>query len=283
MCVRTKTSFGCGHTLKDTRDCELSACYGLERFLFQKDGDCVQCRQGGDSVTRGREGKGRYAQEISRRSKTRAVLAEIDPYSEAIDAVEPWARPDKPEREWQSPTRRQADDAWLTEHEKRMADLQLRMEKLERRYSPSSDTQQLSRPRAVREDENSWDSEVPYEHTLKRPAARILPYEVRESDDEGLGCSERSRSRQNSHDSFEAMQLVRSGPRSSKKSYSKTGHDYGYDSTYGSYRGAKTEPFSSYTERHVNEVPGTYYSYGGSGYPCGFDVVERSPSYRYRR
>ena len=70
MCTRTKTSYGCGHSHKTDLRCKSpSRCGGLERFHFQREGDCSSCREQVKSIKkqgktavldRGRLGLGRY-------------------------------------------------------------------------------------------------------------------------------------------------------------------------------------------------------------------------------
>ncbi|KAK4947509.1 hypothetical protein LTR10_013454 [Elasticomyces elasticus] len=120
MCVRTKTSWGCGHEFKTTNECHSSRCQGLERYHYEKGRDCRDCKEGGHAITRGREGKGRYAQELSRRNSAESSNESLDVGS----GISPWANPNKREKEWHSPSRKKADDAWLQEHVDRYSDLQ---------------------------------------------------------------------------------------------------------------------------------------------------------------
>lgn len=126
MCIRTKTSYGCGHAPKTTVECNKGRhCPDIERWHYQKDVDCRACKQGGSNISRGREGHGRYAQEIRRKesssSKNRPPVSQISSNSTASS---PWAPPSKEEKEWRSPIRQNADELWMQEHEMRQTDLE---------------------------------------------------------------------------------------------------------------------------------------------------------------
>ena len=78
MCTRTKTSYGCGHSHKKTLSCKEKHCAGLERYHFEHDGDCSECREltrryhqhknsGVNPVLdRGKAGLGRYGRQVNR-------------------------------------------------------------------------------------------------------------------------------------------------------------------------------------------------------------------------
>ena len=123
MCVRTKTSYGCGHTYKQDQSCHRHSCAGLERYHFENEGDCRSCKRGGDTVSRGREGQGRYARELHKNDAgTRESLSTISLNPQSS----PWAPPRKRENDWRSPIRKKADKAWEEEHARREEDLQSR-------------------------------------------------------------------------------------------------------------------------------------------------------------
>ena len=117
------------------------------------EGDCKSCKSGGETITRGREGKGRYAQEISRRSPP-VDISGNGPRIDVSGGASPWAPSARGRDEWHSPTRMKADDAWEEEHETRMSDLQSRAERMSvsapiasprtRRRSPSPDVEDFS-------------------------------------------------------------------------------------------------------------------------------------------
>ena len=279
MCVRTKISYGCGHIYKTTNDCHESQCLGLQKFHIPKDFDCRSCKTAGDGVTRGREGKGRYARQISRRpdDNDRRPLSEISeniiPKLERLNigsSAEPWGSPTKREKEWQSPTRRQADDAWLEEHEMRLADLESRHSGSQ---SPRFETSpSKARSRGQQRHDVVRTVEVDdYDATRRDVTEKALQYEVRSINDEhrsypqsqAKGLTQRRREtdrRQDSYDSIDSLYRARSVARSHvyttpTKTYT---HDYydRNDSGYGSYDsqdyyghkprrgyGAKTEPY----------------------------------------
>lgn len=121
MCVRTKQSYGCGCIYKSTIDCCSSQCSGLERYHYPKEGDCRSCRGGGGTITRGREGKGRYGQEINKRSP-------IDVSGGASPrAPTPSARL---KQDWQSSTKQKVDSAWEEEHSSHIGDAVQRVQKM---------------------------------------------------------------------------------------------------------------------------------------------------------
>ena len=144
MCTKTKTSWGCGHSKKSVVDCDSRACNGkYERYHLLQEGDCRECKQGGNLVTRGKEGMGRYAQELKTRDApvARRPLTPINTNTKAS----PWAPPKPRERPWRSPTRLKADDAWLEEHTKREKDLEARSQENSSRGSHSPQTRDLPR------------------------------------------------------------------------------------------------------------------------------------------
>lgn len=142
MCTRTKTSYGCGHVHKTDDECKSRSCNGIERYHILREGDCRECKYGGHTVTRGKEGKGRYAQELKIKTAPPATprkpLSSISPNTRA----NPWAPPKPREREWHSPVRRAADDAWLREHAKREMDLESRSQENLSRSSHSPTVKQ---------------------------------------------------------------------------------------------------------------------------------------------
>lgn len=76
MCTKSKTTWGCGCSTKDRKPipCDTakdlrSYCPDVERFLFEREGDCRECRAGGDPFGRGMRGEGRYAQEMRREQR----------------------------------------------------------------------------------------------------------------------------------------------------------------------------------------------------------------------
>lgn len=293
MCIRDKHSYGCGCSFKEDQICGSSRCSGTQKFHYVHEGDCRNCRHGGDVVTRGREGQGRYAKEISRR----------DPV-DVSGGASPWA-PDpasRRQKEWGSPTRREADSAWEKEHEKRIDDLQTRADKL----SLASHTP----PRAASPEplDERYDSHDSGSDRQSRHHKKLYA-EVAYDDDRSSTRHRRDhRSRRDPTDSYESFESLpprhRSGP---QKSYSY--RDDPYDSGYGShssYRapaynsrrpgmihsssaglygyGAKTEPREyaySLPRSRTYDVPISP-NYGGYSNPLGAYGVELSPSGRAR-
>ena len=291
MCVRTKTSWGCGCVYKDTNECRSSRCMGLERYSFPHEGDCKACKRGGTGVTRGREGKGRYAQEISRRSPPVDIPSATGPRLDVSGGASPWASSARRGDEWHSPTRMKADDAWQDEHCSRLSDLQSRAERISvsaptssprpRRRSPSPEVEEFS--------DHYYSHDEDRRSRQKVIVPRTLFGEVK-----GVRDSPSSRrrpayaaDRYESNDSLESLPNLRPTPR--KQSYETRDP---YDSGYGSYdsydsrraprrsHGARTEPYfySTTTQRQLCETPISATPYG---YPSGSYGVEVHPSARY--
>ncbi|KAK5949975.1 hypothetical protein OHC33_008936 [Knufia fluminis] len=163
-----------------------------------KDCDCSQCKTAGADVTRGREGRGRYAREIRTRGSRQSSYDSLPPDSPHL-TISPWHRAeiDCKEKKWDTPTRRQADDAWIIEHERRMSDLDEKTSNMSinspresrqksRRTSPTS-----SYERVIEADEVEEPEEM--QPTPAKPRAiKMLPYEISEE-------SDKSHSRRRSH------------------------------------------------------------------------------------
>jgi hypothetical protein len=199
MCTRTKTTYGCGCRHKSTRECHSQSCTGLARFHFVKEHDCDECRRGGDRVTRGREGKGRYARELKlSNAPSPATRPPLSPLSTNIKAS-PWApEPPRPrEKEWRSPVRRKADDAWLEEHELREQDLEAMSKMSSSGGSVSSPTTDYARDHR-RRDENS----AKLQDEVRRLKEELERLRVR-----------RRTERSSSYDSFNTMDSSCSLPR----------------------------------------------------------------------
>lgn len=239
-------------------------------------------------MTRGREGKGRYAQAINKR----------DPV-DVSGGASPWApspTASRREKEWQSPTRREADSAWEEEHSSRIDDLQARAEKLS---IASHSPKRVASPEPL--DDHYYSNESDSERRSRRH--QKLFAEVAD-DDYRSSTRRRREARHEPNDSYESFDSVpprhRSGP---LRSYSLK--DDPYDSGYGShssYRslgydsrrphlshsqsaglygyGAKTEPRSyayGLPRSRTYEVPITS-NYGNYSSPLGAYGVELSPS-----
>lgn len=310
MCVRTKTSYGCGCEYKTDSKCNSPDCAGLERYHYPKSGDCRSCKEAGGALSRGRDGKGRYGQEISKRSQHRQKEVE-SPSEPSVDAedigngISPWAPPLPREKEWSSHSRRKADDLWLREHAERNIDLQSILESLPS-YSDRGSPASRSPPRRearvyVHEDDLAYEREdTHHRRHRQQDLGRSLPVEIRsgrEEYDQGHHRVYRRR-RQDSQDSFESTPSSRSSTRKYVRApASYATHEYieHHDSGYGSYGshvshgfgGAKTEPHHyspSSAARIVTMKPVSPPSYGGyhTGYAMGpINPVTRAPAYGY--
>jgi hypothetical protein len=302
MCVRTKTSYGCGCQFKDTDECCSSRCSGMERYHYLKEGDCRSCRTGGNAVTRGREGKGRYAQEMSRRSPV-----------DVSGGASPWApspNPSRREKEWQSPTRQRADSAWEEEHSSRIDDLQSRIESIT--LEPDSSRHTIARsPEPLDDKYYSQESDHHDRHSRRGTTRSRTSYDHQHDND-----SRAHRRREirpiavGPIDSYESLSSVTAKPYKPTSSRTRSHkHDDPYDSGYGgsqdTYRsysynssrhntapptssraplhgyGAKTEPhaysYSSPSSRTLYEVPMAS-TYGAYSSPLGAYGVELLPT-----
>lgn len=291
MCVRTKSSYGCGCTYKSTNECRSSRCNGLERFHCMRDGDCRSCKSGGEAITRGREGKGRYAQEISRRSPPVDIPSSTGPRIDVSGGASPWASSGRRTDEWHSPTRVKADDAWQKEHDRRVQDLQSRAEQLSvseppsplqvvRRRSPSPKAEDFS-DHYFSQDEDDCRHKALVPRTLfgEMKGIRETQYSRRRPSYSG--------DRYESNDSIDSLPKLRAA--SKPQSYEiRDPCDSGYGSydSYDSHKShrrphtARTEPYlySTPSHRQFHEVPVPAAPYG---YPAGTYGVEVHPSAKY--
>jgi hypothetical protein len=320
MCVRTKTSWGCGHEFKTTNKCHSSRCPGLERYHYQKECDCRDCKEGGQTITRGREGKGRYAQEIGRRnSSAGSSLSEFSSSSQALDVgagISPWANPSKREKEWHSPSRKKADASWLQEHVERHSDLQTIRESISAHsnsdrasttvYSSSDRTEKV-----YEYEEDLQHDSSDYEYRRPHASPRGLKIDVRSMHDDHHDRSGHrpTHHHRHPHDSQESFESPPPSTEYQHRKYKpaptiRTTYDYHepYDSGYGSYSSrtshshggghhgpavAKTEPYRYSPEPRLVSMkpsPPSTSSYGA--YHTGFgvrgvNVVTRAPSYVY--
>ncbi|RVX70944.1 hypothetical protein B0A52_06101 [Exophiala mesophila] len=315
MCVRTKTSYGCGHEYKTTNECGDSRCTSLERYHYPKSGDCRDCKRGGEVVTRGREGRGRYAKEIGRRpdrSEQREPLVEIGGNGEhrSLDVgagISPWAASQgNKEKDWGSPTRLKADRAWLQEHAERNTDLQSIRETLSSSSSCSGASSTVvdspsPRDRPVfehQEDRHYHDYEHDHARRLQMDTTeRNLQIEIRHLNDEHDRRSRRhprEYARHDSQESFESAHSTRSSSRRHVKPPTNPYAAFEYrDSGYGSYgsrasngyESTSTEPYMYSPQPRTLKLKapsaasyGVYHSGFGVG---GVDIVTRTPSYSY--
>jgi hypothetical protein len=188
MCVRTKTSYDCGHTYKQDQSCHRASCPGLERYHFESEGDCRQCKKDGEAVSRGREGQGRYARELYKKDHQPPQIRIPSSSTSHNSQSNPWAPPSKREREWHSPIRKQADEAWEEEHARREQDLQNRSPRI---TSGDITSAELTHPR--RESRGRED----HESTIRD--------EVQKQEDARRLRARRRRERQASYDSFDSI------------------------------------------------------------------------------
>ena len=260
----------------------------MEKFHYMREGDCRTCRTGGGEVTRGREGKGRYAKEMNKRHSP-----------DVSGGASPWAQSptsSRREKEWHSPTRREADSAWEDEHSSRIEDLQTRVEKLSvASHSP---------PRPVESPEplsNRHDSPEPDHDRRSRRRDKLFAEVSGDNYSASTRRKRDSRSRHEPNDSYESFDSIpsrhRSGPLRTY-SYKDDPYDSGYASHssyrsprdgYSSHRpglthsqsaglhgyGAKTEPRS-----YAYSLPRsrTFDNYAGYSSPLNAYGVELSPS-----
>lgn len=305
MCVRTKTSYGCGHEYKTTNDCRSSRCTGMEKYHYPKKGDCKECKYGGVEVTRGREGKGRYAQAIGRRTqekdkpRDRSPLREISDNMQSLTldvggGISPWGAPSHKEKDWGSPSRAKADRAWLEEHGERNVDLQTIRESISSTASTSDDASTAiyvptrnDRP-MYDYDENRSYHEYEEDHDRRRQldtTERNLQVEIRSLNDEHDRRSRRPAHNGQRHDSQESFHSVHSSQASSRryKPAATTYTTYDYyetrDSAYGSlesrgsngYEVAKTEPYMYSPHPHALKLKAPSVASHGV-YHTGFGV-----------
>lgn len=218
MCTKTKTSFGCGHCVKTTEDCGIPHCQTLEKWKIPKDMDCAKCRASGDTVTRGKDGRGRHGRERlrheeSRQSSSDTYIRGTQSPGTAYMAISPWVprTPEIPqEKPWTTPTRQKADEAWLIEHERRMSDLEEKTnrmslgsnQKKSRKASPRASYERVIEVTELTEEPE--DMNVSSQTKL----TRLLPYEI----EEASKSTSRHRSRKISHDSEGSMPHYQEGP-----------------------------------------------------------------------
>lgn len=186
MCVRTKTSYGCGHSHKQDQSCHHYSCGGLERYHFQEEGDCRQCKRGGEMISRGREGQGRYGRELCKEQKPASIQLPLSTVSNT-SPTSPWAPSNRREKGWRSPIRKQADKAWEEEHDRRLKDLENRS--------------QGSMDGSVRSPEPPCHCE----HIKRGDRESKIRTQIRKMEDSERIRVHRRRERQPSYDSFDSF------------------------------------------------------------------------------
>jgi hypothetical protein len=311
MCVRTKTSYGCGCEYKTNVGCQASSCSGLERYHYPKRGDCKACKEAGNALTRGRDGRGRYGQEISKRSQSRQDEVEqpleiLEEVAEVGHGISPWASATSKEKDWMSRPRRQADDAWLEEHSERNLDLQSIREALPSYSPPEHSSPAYHSPQQRPTRIYVLDEDVPERdggsrrHCRRDDSGRSMPVEIRSvREDYNQSHSHRvyRRRRQDSQESFESLPSTHSSTkkyRPAPPNYYPHEHGEIHDSGYGSYGSrtseeygrAKTEPYhysSSPAPRLVSvkgPSPHPYAYHTGYGV-APVNLVTRTPTFAY--
>ncbi len=273
MCVRTKTSFGCGHTYKQDQSCHHRSCDGLEKYHFENEGDCRPCKRGGDAVTRGREGQGRYARGLHKKDAvTRVPLSTISDNSHPS----PWAPPSKREKDWRSPIRKRADEAWVEEHARREEDLQSR--------SPSSRLGGSVR---------SADGDSDYDQRREARESAIRE-ELRRIEDSERVRIRRRRERKASFDSFDSYGESHRSHDSGLRSHGQHSYDSGlrghgqhsYDSGYRGHESSRSRMYdsgfgSSKHNHHPYNVYNTEAYFSDLGH--GFGDLVRDSGRRFGR
>ena len=293
MCVRNINSYGCGCEYKEVTPCGRN-CEPEVGYRFIREYDCKNCKAGGQAVTRGRDGHGRYAQAITRRENKEELQSVTGPVVDDAGSVSPWSKSpvEMPEKSWHKGRRRHADRAWEEEHESRMDDICSRAESMSLRSDstprPTSSRTQYRRSPSPVEIYSSTDED---RHSHRSKSSRKPLYgEVMSFADIGARSPRRHRDYPRSHyesqDSLDSIPKVTPGTRSRKLEYDP--YDSGYGShgsrrSHGSPRshyGARTESYSYSTspQRHHYQTPVSGQQYG---YPVGYYGVERTPVQRY--
>lgn len=229
MCVRTKTSYGCGHNYKQDQYCHQHSCAGLERYHFEEEGDCRQCRRGGKTVSRGREGQGRYARELYKKEYQSSTIQ--TPLSPSLHHLEssPWAPSSRREKDWRSPLRKQADEAWEEEHSRREEDLQSR--------SQDSGVGTV----------HSAASGSPYGRRGRNECGAAIREEIRKIEDSERIRVRRRRERQPSYDSFDSFGESFHSHHSNHHSSGHRSHESGRSRTCDSgFHSSKHNPYNLY-------------------------------------
>lgn len=191
MCVKSKTSYGCGHRIKVTEPCGSVDCTTIDRWKFPTNKDCPQCKSGGEAITRGKEGRGRHGREILIRESRQSSSDSYGPPSPSSTgsphlSISPWACSNRSsnEKKWDTPTRQMADAAWLVEHERRMSDLEETTSKMSLRpqdnpYSTSrTHSARSSYERVIEADEVEEPEDMDDIPPPRTKAMKMLPYEI---------------------------------------------------------------------------------------------------------
>lgn len=260
MCTKTKTSYGCGHSYKKLEDCGES-CKEPDRYAFLKEGDCPACKRGGENVTRGRDGEGRYGRHAQRNRESESPPTYRKNAPGPIDVsggAGPWTSVTRQAKAWDSPIRKMADDAWLTEHDRRMTDLQEKMD----RHSLSSRSSREQSPRQSYETvqhETEHITSSPRKHKPKRHT-EPLPYEVFRTEEDSDNTPRR-RYRHNQDEPNDYHESPAARHTTPQIQFAAPSSEYDYYASFGREsqrrgrgRGAKTEPYS-YAQSFIYDSP----------------------------
>ena len=213
MCVRTKTSYGCGHTFKSTDDCRSSRCKDLERFHIEKVGDCRTCKAGGQSIRRGQDGLGRYATEYRLRDPQqhgkRQPLSDVSNDNEPRGryrartpsplplGTSPWAEGEHShheERLWSTSPRQEADSGWLREHNERQI--------LSARTTPERDSDEENRYSKQSYSSSKHQRKGSDYHARAQQSSRAIEVPAMRRDKHRRTNDQQYRDRYNSFESF---------------------------------------------------------------------------------
>jgi hypothetical protein len=288
MCVRTKTSYGCGHEYKTTNTCSSPRCKSIERYHYPREGDCRECKHAGEEVTRGREGKGRYAREISRREVERKPLRTVSGNTPPLTldigcGISPWGAPSKREKGWHSPSRQKADQAWLEEHGERNSDLQTIRDSISTTLSDHAtedreDNHQEQRRLDIRskniqvetrspDDHFNYDRQVRTRTPTRSSSGRPQGYQIQT---QGHGSR-----RHDSQESFDSLNST--GTRSSTRKYKPvpasytTSYDYSHPQPQARDSGYASGSYS-YRSKASRSSSG-----GGGGWGGGYETSRTEP------
>lgn len=270
MCLKSKTTFGCGHCIKYTELCEEPSCNSMDRWKFPANKDCPQCKAAGEASTRGKEGRGRHGREIrtreSRQSSSDSYPIPPSPSCSGSPrlSISPWAASDHSlnEKKWDTPTRQKADAAWLIEHERRISELEKSTSKLsfgshkQTYVNSATPSPRSSYEKIIEADEIEEPLDMDDIPPSQPKAIKMLPYEISQDSDR----SSRRRGRKTDHD------LDTSLPSHRREAVPKTPHRKTHFDISSEYpqepsqhqlihkpRRSKTEPY--YPQSCFRDVP----------------------------
>lgn len=272
MCLKSKTTFGCGHRIKYTELCEEPNCSSIDRWKFPANKDCPRCKAAGEASSRGKEGLGRHGREIrTRENRQQSSDSYSIPSSPSYSgsprlSISPWAESDRSrkEKKWDTPTRQMADAAWLVEHECRMSELEETTSKLslsshrQSCFDSPTPSPRGSYEKIIEADEVEEPLDMDDVPPSQSKAIGMLPYEISRDSDKS---SSRRRGRKIEHD-------IDMGPSHHHKAAPETPHRRPHFGTSSKYpeeptqhqfihkpRRSKTEP--NYPQSCFRDVPVT--------------------------